>query len=185
MTIEAVSRKVTLKGICPIMFDRYAGDNNTDLKPEEKMYLTIKGELVLPMANIMSFLCAINTESAAKRFHAPKEYKRIAQNILSFTAIEQAEIPITKNGKPVKWEGWGKNGITLHKSVARLPKGIPNPKERPVLDAPWEMEFNITIWESPALKEGKVKAMFTDGGLAIGLGTFRGVYGKFKVTEWK
>jgi hypothetical protein len=27
--------------------------------------------------------------------------------------------------------------------------------------------------------------LFIRGGLAIGLGTFRGVFGKFKVSEWK
>ena len=33
-----IVRKVTLQGITPMLFDRYAGDNNTKLEAYQKLY---------------------------------------------------------------------------------------------------------------------------------------------------
>jgi hypothetical protein len=62
---------------------------------------------------------------------------------------------------------------------------VPNPKERPLLETPWELRFKITLLETPELNEVLLKKLFERGGIAIGLGTFRGVFGKFKVDSWK
>ena len=35
------------------------------------------------------------------------------------------------------------------------------------------------------IKEQEIKNLLTEGGMAIGLGTFRGVFGKFEVTRWE
>jgi len=77
--------------------------------------------------------------------------------------------------------------IKVHYSVAKIMKGklsVPNPKERPMLDLPWELKFNLELVESPELNENLLKKLFEKGGIAIGLGTFRGVFGKFKVSKW-
>ena len=52
MATKQLTRKVTLTGIVDIMFDRYAGDNKTELRPDQKMYLNEKGEFILPAANV-------------------------------------------------------------------------------------------------------------------------------------
>lgn len=184
MGIE-VTRKVLLRGIRPIMFDRYAGDNKTELAPEEKMYFAKDGEtLVLPAANISSFLTAENTDSAPKRFLDSRQYKKTAKAILSYTAINPFEIPLTRNGKPIKFKEFNSD-IYIHYSVARLAKGIPNPKQRPVVSTPWELAFEITIYPNNEFKEQLLVDMFKRGGIAIGLGTYRGVFGKFVVEKWK
>jgi len=54
-----------------------------------------------------------------------------------------------------------------------------------MLDLPWELRFKIILLETPELNEVRLKELFERGGLAIGLGTFRGVFGKFKVTKWE
>ena len=54
--------EVVLKGLRPLMFDRYAGDNNTTLPPEEKMYLEDKNRLILPAINLYSWLTAENSK---------------------------------------------------------------------------------------------------------------------------
>lgn len=43
---DTVKRTVTLRGLTPIMFDRYAGDNTTKLEWSQKIYL-IPGTNVL------------------------------------------------------------------------------------------------------------------------------------------
>jgi len=183
--LEKLTRKVGLKGIRPLLFDRYAGDNKTELLPEQKMYLDDKNGLVMPSANIHSFLCAINTKSAVKMFYDPRKYKNVAAAILGFVTIDPFEIPLCRDGKQIKWEGWGENGITLREDVARLEKGIPNPKQRPQIASPWELNFELTVWKNTEVSEQEVKNLFVKGGIPIGLGTYRGVFGKFVVDSWE
>ena len=183
--MDSVTRTVTLRGIRPLMFDRYAGDNKTQLLPEQKLYLDGNNGLLMPAANIQSFLCATNTKSAAKMSYDPRKYKTVAAAILGYVAIDPFEIPILLDGKQAVWDGWGNNGITLHKSVARLDKGIPNPKERPMLSGAWSLNFEVTIYNNDVVSETEVKNLFIKCGIPIGLGTYRGVFGKFVVDDWK
>lgn len=193
--LDIVSRKVRLVGIREMMFDRYAGDNKTQLAWSQKIYLVPGTNLLcLPATNIVSFLTAHNTNSAPKRLRDKRAYKDIANACLSFTNISGPKdspgyIPILRNGKPISVGKFGDmqdeaSGIYLHRSVARLDKGIPNPKERPVLPLKWEIEFSLDIYPNKEIKEQEIKNLFEEGGLAIGLGTFRGVFGKFVVDEW-
>jgi len=41
------------------------------------------------------------------------------------------------------------------------------------------------LFENKDLTENILRQLFDIGGVAIGIGTFRGVYGKFIVEEWK
>jgi hypothetical protein len=192
--LDLVKRAVTLKGITPIMFDRYAGDNKTQLQWKEKIYLKPGSNiLVLPTINLSSFMSAHNTNSAPKRLRDKRAYKDICNACLSFLSFESPDggqyIPFTKNGEIIHVGDFGEDldkesGIFLHRGVARLEKGIPNPKERPVLPSPWELSFNLTIFPNKEIKEAEVKNLIEDGGIAIGLGTFRGVFGKFIIDKW-
>jgi hypothetical protein len=192
--LNVVKRTVTLKGLTPIMFDRYAGDNKTKLQWNEKIYLTPNTNiLALPTTNLSSFMSAHNTNSAPKRLRDKRAYKDICNACLSFISFESLDggqyIPFTRAGKPITVGVFGEDlepesGIFLHRSVARLEKGIPNPKERPVLPAGWELTFNLTIFPNKEIKEAEIKNLIEDGGIAIGLGTFRGVFGKFIVESW-
>lgn len=194
--LEQVSRKVVLRGVRDIMFDRYAGDNKTKLEWHQKIYL-IPGTdiLTLPAINIVSFLTAHNTNSAPKRLRDKRQYKDIANACLSFTSIVGPDsnpnyVPILRNGEPIRVGKFGDerdelSGIYLHRSVARLDKGIPNPKERPVLPLPWSIEFTLDIFPNKEIKEQEIRNLVEEGGLAIGLGTFRGVFGKFVIDSWE
>ena len=176
-----ITKKCSIKGITPIMFDRYPGDNKTVLPPQEKMYFEKNTKkLIIPSVNIMSFLCAENTKSAVKTFYDPRKYKRVAQAILGFVVIEPFEIPLMRNDKQLEFEEFDKNGIWLHKSVARLEKGVPNPKERPVIDQPWELFFTLKLFPNDEISETEIKLLFERGGFSIGLGTYRGMFGKFE-----
>ncbi|MDR1659828.1 MAG: hypothetical protein LBR94_05745 [Desulfovibrio sp.] len=193
--LEIVKRKITLSGMTDIMFDRYAGDNNTKLSWEQKIYLTPGTNILsLPTSNIVSFLCAHNTNSAPKRLRDARQFKKIANACLSFVMIRSCGsspqyIPFLRNGKPIAVGNFGDDieplsGLYLDRRVARLDKGIPNPKERPVLPAPWELEFELSILPNTEIKEAEIYNLFREGGLAVGLGTFRGVFGKFEVRDW-
>jgi hypothetical protein len=196
--LTPVTRLVSLKGIRPIMFDRYAGDNDTKLLWPQKVYL-IPGtaQLALPAENVMSFLCSHNTNSAPKRLRDARKYKAIANACLSFVSISGLDelmpeyIPFLRDGRRIEMGEidvpTGRDplsGIYLHRSIARLPGGIPNPKERPVLPLPWSIYFSLTMIANNEIKEQEVRNLFEEGGVAIGLGTYRGVFGKFIITRW-
>ncbi len=124
-TVDVTERKVLLRGLTPIMFDRYAGDNQTQLEPHQRLYY---GEdmktLVLPATNISSFLSSINTTSAPKRLLG-KKGNSTAQACLSYVSIEPFLIPFMRDGGPIlfgefKGEVDPKSKVFIHRSVARL-----------------------------------------------------------------
>ena len=181
--LKTIEREVILSGLTPILFDRYSGNNKEQLSTMDKIYT--EGEyMVLPSTNILSFLSAQNTESAPQRVIG-RGYKEVCKAAQSFVTIEPLNVKFLRDGKPLKVDD---AGLTVHYAVAKIMKGklaIPNPKERPLLDLPWELGFKLSLMETPELNEVLLKKLFERGGIAIGLGTFRGVFGKFKVSQWK
>jgi hypothetical protein len=175
--------RTTWSGVTPILFDRYAGDNKTQLSFMEKVYQE-NGFLVLPSLNVMSFLSAQNTESATQRV-VGRGFKEVCKAALSYVTIEEYNIPFSRQGKPIPAN---EDNLERNISVARIMKGklaVPNPKERPMLKTPWELTFTINLLETPSLREELLKKICEQGGHAVGLGTFRGVFGKFAVTKWE
>jgi len=173
---------VVLSGLTPILFDRYSGNNKEQLSTMDKVYIH-DNRMVLPSTNILSFLSATNTESAPQRVIG-RGYKEVAKACLSYVTILPHYIPFSRNGEPLTLEN---ANLQVHHAIARIMKGklaVPNPKERPMLDTPWELKFELTLLETPELNEVLLKKLFEIGGNAIGLGTFRGAFGKFKVTQW-
>ena len=187
-TITKVTRKhVTLTGLTDILFDRYPGSNKTVLSdPAQKFYLDADRHICLPTMNILSFLTAQNTESAPKVCLDKRLYKSICSALLcSVTVTPNPLIPFLREGQPITYGVFDDNGFdatsgarVLH-HVARLEKGIPNPKERPSLPTPWTLTFDMQILPHPDLTEQMVENLFVDGGMRLGLGTFRKMFGKF------
>lgn len=185
--MEKIVREVTLTGIRPIMFDRFPGSisKGQELKPIDKLNTAEDGEtVIIPAMNIISFLSSQNSESAAKRVIG-RGWNAIAKAALSFVEVSPEEIPIRKNGSIITTKS---DSISIHHAIARVKKGvlsIPQVKERPTISNPWEISFNLTLYTNKDLSEKTLRNLFEEGGLCIGLGTFRGVFGKFEVTKWK
>ena len=197
-TRNLICRTVKLKGITPIMFDRYPGDNDTKLTAAQKLYFGEDGKtLVLPSTNLMSFLSAKNTDSAPKRLLDSRKYKKFTEACASYVMIKaigdefSEDLTITRDGKPLVFSGFDDSetcqstGVYIKRDVARLEKGIPNPKVRPVLPLDWEVEFSLTLFPNQLLQEQQLKNIFEQGGYAVGVGTWRGRFGKFAIESWK
>lgn len=172
---------VRLVGLRPLMFDRYAGDNNTQLPAAEKMYLTPDMVLTMPALNILSLLVAENTKSVCRQFFG-RNGKTIALGISSYTTISPFDIPICDDNGPIVFSGWNKQ-IEVKKHVARLAKGIPNPKERPTLALPWRLDFTIEYIENKYCTLENLRQAFDTGGI-LGLGTFRPMFGRYELARW-
>src|SRR5215472_11352772 len=114
---DIIERSIVLQGTQSIMFDRYAGDNNTQLEAHQKLYLEPGDSRVigLPGLNIMSFLSAHNTNSAPKRLRDSRKFKKIADACLSFVEIQEQFIPfVRKNGHgydPIRFGKFEKNEV--------------------------------------------------------------------------
>lgn len=193
--IELTERIVVVTGMTDLMFDRYPGDNDTKLEWHQKVYLKPgSNQLVFPATNIVSFLSSHNTNSAPKRLRDARKFKKIANSCLSFVMISDLDggqhLPILNgDGETIHLGDPGEDkdelsGLYLHRSVARLDKGIPNPKERPTLPCPWSIKFKMTIFQNKEIKETEIRNLMSEGGVAIGFGTYRGVFGKFRITQW-
>ena len=193
-----VVRTVVLNGITPIMFDRYPGDNDTKLTADQKLYIAEDGvSIMIPSINVMSFLSAKNTDSAPKRLLDSRKYKKFTEACASFVMIQAVsdvyseELIFTRDGKPIQFGAFGEDdidpesGCFIKRDVARLEKGIPNPKVRPVLPLPWSIQFKLSLFPNELLQEQQLKNIFEKGGVAVGLGTWRGRFGKFEIGEWR
>jgi hypothetical protein len=171
---------VTLNGIRPIMFDRFAS-MKTQLAPEDKVYQK-DGNLILPAKNIMSYLSGSITESAPQRIFG-KAWKPIAKAAMSFVNIDPFEIFFLRDGQSIPAED-----VTIVEDKCLIKKSglaVPSDKARPVLSLPWSLSFNLELFQNEDLNEATLKRLFVEGGITIGLGTYRGVYGKFIVENWK
>jgi hypothetical protein len=178
----AISIQCKLTGVRPLMFDRYAGDNNTQLPVQEKMYLDSHRRLTLPAVNLFSMLCAENNKSVCRQFFG-KVGKTIGLGMASYVTILPYDIPICDDDGPIVFSGFNQQ-ITEHKTVARLNKGIPNPKHRPVLSTPWNMQFTLSYIENKYCSLENLRSALTMGGM-LGVGTFRPFYGRYEVEEFK
>lgn len=195
MADKVLKRRVTLTGRTPLMFDRYLRVKGGESRPPAQLLYyspTHQGQLVFPALNLHSFLSAENTESAPKRLLDPRKYRKVARAALAHVEIMPDLIPILRDGKPLVFKGFGPEGepdpatgIYVRYDVARLPKGVPNEKARPVLPLPWELRFEVTLYPNPDLKEPLLVQLFQEGGRAVGLGTYRGIFGKFALTQWE
>jgi hypothetical protein len=197
-TRDMIKRRVVLKGLTPIMFDRYPGDNDTQLTPSQKLYYgDDNSSLVIPSTNLMSFLSAKNTDSAPKRLLDSRKYKKFTEACASFVMISadhddySENLPLTRDGEALIFGGFGDDeidaatGTFIKRDVARLEKGIPNPKVRPVLPLDWEVTFRLSLFPNDQLQEQQLKNVFARGGIAVGLGTWRGRFGKFSILSWE
>lgn len=185
MNTETSDTKLTatLRGIRPIMFDRYGGDNKTKLLPQDKGYQNESGEFCIPVLNVFSMLAAENTPSVAKRFYG-KQGREVALGVMSFVNIEAVDGNDPMMAPLFKSDGSRYTSadarIVCH--VARLPKGIPNPKERPMLPTGWSVRFAFTIQDNEFVNTATLRRMVEQGGI-LGLGTFRPIFGRYAV-EW-
>lgn len=171
-----------LEGLRPMIFDRYPGDNSTTLPPQEKMYLTPDRHLIMPAINLFSLLAAENGKSVCRQFFG-KAGKNIALGISSYVTIEPFEIPLLDDTGPIVFTKW--NGqISVRKDVARLAKGVPNPKERPVLALPWHLAFTLSYIENKYCTLENLRQAIVMGGI-LGLGSFRPFFGRYEVTHWQ
>ena len=185
--MKIVKINVKCVGTKAIMFDKFVSmDSKNVVAVEDKFYYDADKNFVIPAINIMSFLSADLTESATKRTLGRK-WKSAAKAALSFIEITPELIPIT-NAKDEKLN-LANSGWYTHLAVAKVKKTggliVPVAKQRPVIPVGWQVEFSMTLIENDDLSIKTLQNIFEMGGVTVGFGTYRGVYGKFVIDKWE
>jgi hypothetical protein len=103
--------------------------------------------------------------------------------IASYCNIEPFDIPIIDDkGKPIIFTDFN-DKVYLHRSVARLAKGIPNPKERPTIALPWELSFTVEYTRNEYCTLENLRQALAMGG-TLGIGTFRPFFGRYELVTF-
>lgn len=187
--MQIVERKVVVSGIRPVMFDRYPGDNDTKLEPSEMMYYDKDGKtVVIPSQNILGMMGSNFYDCACKRKWGSK-HKDKSSAVQGFVDITPTRVPFVNKGKPIQFKDFNSGQFYIDESTARINGGggkiIPNPRKRPVLELPWSLEFTVSLLPNNMVDEKLLKELLEIGGLYIGIGTWRGRYGKFVIDKWE
>lgn len=189
--METTKIEVRLEGVAPIMFDKFVDHSKEKRPPDQKMYLAAGNKLVLPAENIYAFLFSENPMGAAKSMEgkAGKEFIRYGQASIF---IDPIEIPILDGkNKPVVFDDpkFEKGRFLIWLSGGRTKLGSLSVKQeaqpRPYLTLPWSVEFMVTLLLNKKIDSTKLENWFKEGGIVVGLGTYRPRFGRFIVTKWE
>ncbi len=175
-------------GTRPLMFDQYLG-NESKATWYEKLYLTTDRNVCIPAINIFGFLCSENAKNAVKMLHGKKAGPIIQSLSVNVDIAEQLILIKGASGKvlseaDIDVKDTGQGQIKKHLAVARIKKTastiVPNPKERPVIQLPWSLEFNLELKPDNNLRPAMLEEIFKFGGKRCGIGTFRPFFGTFE-----
>jgi hypothetical protein len=188
--MEQTQIHVTLESLADIMFDQFFDHSKEPRPPEQKFYLQDKNQLVFPSLNIMAFLFNQKGNSCATKFEGKKRNDYISMGF-SHISITPTFIPFKgKDKKPVVFKDFEDSTFYIVNAAptTKLSGGgfiKQEAKPRPVLKMPWFLEFEINLYKNSLINSIKLQNWFEAGGLLIGLGTYRPLFGRFAVKEWK
>jgi len=190
--VEIIKIEATIEGLSDIMFDRFYDHSGEDRPPEKKLYYDEKGNVVMPVTNIYSFLFRDLPPIGVVRYvekNKAKEYLAIGQ---SHIAISPSLIAFTDSkGKPIHFDGFDSNGKfwinDFEGGLTKMSGGKvikQEARKRPVMRLPWFLSFNITVFPNDRVTPDKLRTYFDTGGLVTAIGTHRPQYGRFFVKSW-
>jgi hypothetical protein len=173
---------VTIKGIVPLMHNRYPLDamqitkkkpRGTLFNPTEKakecLYIDTKGEIYQPSDHIEGALIQVGSTKSVPG-QGKKTYKdQMKTNI----AVMPTEIPFP-NGKD----------YTVDTRLCVIPATRGRiPVARPRWDN-WQFNFTIRVFDETLLDRETVKELLETAGKTKGIGTYRPKFGRFEVTQF-
>ena len=188
--MEEIQIRTGLRSLSDIMFDQFFDHSKEPRPPEQKFYIQGKNQLFFPSLNIMAFLFNQKGDSCVNKFEGKKRRDYYAIGFSHIT-ISPMFIPFkNKEGKTILFSNFDDGLFYIMNSAptTKLSGGgyiKQEAKPRPVLKMPWALEFEIHLFKNPLINEIKLRNWFENGGLIIGLGTYRPLFGRFMVEKWE
>ena len=172
---------VTLNGLTPIMLDAFRGQE--ELPPEQKLYYAPdKKTLILPASNIVGFLTSKSSHSCLRVFTSNKDWKTRGPEMVGNVAVSPVNIPFLNDEKTIEFDGKFNEKVYLDESMARPSNTARVIARRPVINLPWILEFELTVNETEFVTVARIKDWFTRGGISVGIGAWRPLYGRFEAS---
>ena len=172
MKIQKIN--VHLKGIKPIIFNEYVSKDDTNIPPMKK--IAFEGsKVVIRPDRIMSFLIDNNTALPAgcvKLFVDMKKYKILLPKVKAYVGLPTENIPIANKKDIIIREDKVNGG------------GVPNMVKRPMINN-WEAKFSINLIENPDITFEKLENWINRGGIEVGFGAWRPLFGQFIVEKFE
>jgi len=183
MRNEILKKKLRLEGATPIMFDPFYGQE--EIPPEKKFYFAKDGKtLVLPNGNILGFLSSQKVHSCLRLFSKSTEWQIRTNEIAGCVSITPDEIPFKDDaGMPLRFGGWSNGQIRLDTRMVSPNKQVKMLVSRPVLNIPWSLEFEISVFVTDFITMERMMDWFKRGGFQVGLCAHRPLFGRFLVEE--
>lgn len=177
--------KVTIKGISPLLFNRFiqaelegkskkqtGADKEKD--PSDKLYK-------LPDDNGTIYTPATHLEGML--VNAAKNFKIKGKGKSTFSKLVGSSVAVIPDAIPHKIQKW---------DVFRTTCVNPNTRGRMIVDRPkmpeWELDFTIKVMDD-GIPDDVLKQIIDYGGNYVGIGDWRpdnkGKFGKFMVTKYE
>lgn len=185
----------TLKGLAPVMFNRFFNLKDLDDKgSKKKAKLTWKEELPLMMwqDKLGVYVPADNI----RMMLIGNKLRPGAAKILGSFIETKKGTEYTQFCKSCVWViGKGKDPLKVHFSPKRETyddydersfinaQGSRSLIRRPILTMPWSVSFDIQVTDDQ-MHESKIRQLFEVAGLRCGLGAYGPTFGRCEVTKW-
>lgn len=170
--------KVEVKGVAPLLFNRFPDEENKEGKSkakksiatkeeqvEKSLYREEKGKVYQPSEH---FVGAMVKAGANFKLEGKKTYKDVVKGGVF---IEPLKIVHLKQGYVADWRG-----VVIPSTRGRVMKG------RARMDD-WGLKFELSCID-PRATEQDLKEILTYAGAYIGVGDYRPRYGRFEVVSW-
>ena len=169
---------VALNGLTPIMLDAFRGQE--ELPPEQKLYYAPdKKTLILPASNIMGFLTSKSSHSCLRVFTSNKDWKTRGPEVVGNVYIDPVNIPFLNDGSPIVFGKFNET-VYVDERMARPSATARVIARRPVIAMPWLLRFELTINQTEFVTESRIKDWFMRGGISVGIGAYRPMFGRFQ-----
>lgn len=100
-------------------------------------------------------------------------------------AVSPVEIVFTDEDGDIQFDGEWSDRLYIDERMARPSDTARVIARRPVLELPWNLQFELAFNETEFISEDLLKDWFDRGGLSVGLGAYRPMFGRFVLESWE
>lgn len=178
--------KITIEGVCPILFHRFSVDEVQRVQdektpgrkggrskkfdnPELYVFRNEKGEICIP-GEYLKQACV----NAGRYRQDPRSPRKSAMDL--YKAIIIPTTILATLGKD-KWDYLDQRRAVIQRA------GIC--RSRPAFQAGWRATFDVLVQIPEYLSESSFQSLIVDAGRLIGVGDFRPTYGRFNLVGFE
>lgn len=182
--IKKIDINVSLVGEKPIIFNSTDGNLKDEKIPPQKRLPLVDNKVVITADRLLTFLIDNDPKNppGVVKLVAGRQYKALINSAKAYVRFSDNN-PLLCNGKEIVFKSMEKNPeIEVDKRVLKV--GKPQLVERPMIKN-WSVNFKIMLFETPDISFDGLKDWFGIGGIAVGLGASRPIFGQFNVEKFE